>query len=439
LFLIVLWSGSLDYVQEPQPVRETVVTLTQVVEELLSSIDVLTADVMRQVWGTSGYDEEHMAREDLASYLTPNLRSIVRSLPTTGTPLPEAVEAAERIGEARSLQGVPVDAVMQSWVTAEHVVLDQLLRSAERLPGGELRTAVHRLGAVISQLIRHSVDVYRRTQDEVTAHYDRLTTDLVARLTGEQPADPEEVRRRARTIGVDPTSSYAAVALSAGTTGRTTAPAAFLRAQRHMLATIGAHLPGRVLIGSVDECPLLLIPTPHGAGSLEGPLLTALADPRRPDPLLVGMSDATAPLPMTGRVCQEARDAVEVGRRLGWTDRLVRFSDVVPEVLLLRNPDIAVMLRQSLRPLLARPELLETLQAYFECGLSAREAARRLFVHPNTVPYRLRLIERLLGRDLVDMTATSDLTLALRSCALSAAADERVGFQNSAAAVDLRL
>ena len=168
--------------------RETVVTLTQVVEELLSSI--LTADVMRRVWGTSGYDEEHMAREDLASYLTPNLRSIVRSLPTTGTPLPEAIEAAERIGETRSLQGVPVDAVTQSWVTAEHVVLDQLLRSAERLPGGELRTAVHRLGAGISLLTRHSVEVYRRTQDEVTAHYDRLTTDLDATLTGEQAGRP---------------------------------------------------------------------------------------------------------------------------------------------------------------------------------------------------------------------------------------------------------
>jgi hypothetical protein len=399
-------------VPPPRPV------LAQVVADLQSSIEVLTTEVLRRVWGLSGYDEEHMARDELMSFLTPNLRAILDCLGGYGEPRPDAVAAATRIGEARSLQGVPVDAVMQSWATAEHVVLDHLLRHAERLSGDELRAAVQRLGDVIANLTRQSVLAYRRTQNEVTAHYDRLTTDLVARLTGEQPADPEEVRRRARTIGVDPTTSYSAVALSAGTTGRAAGPAAYLRAQRHLLATIGTKIPGRILIGSVDECPLLLVPAPTGAAALDVALTTALADPRRPDPVLVGVSSGAAPLPTTGRVCQEARDAVEVGRRMGWTDRLVRFSDVVPEVLLLRNPDIAAVLRAGLGPVAARPELMETLQTYLECGLSAKETSRRLFVHPNTVPYRLRLIERLLGRDLTDLTAMSDVTLAIRSRAL---------------------
>jgi hypothetical protein len=432
-FLIVDGSGSLGYVSTSQPDPGPVVSLTQevdpgvaaplpalpsVVAQLQSSIEVLTAEVLRRVWGMSGYDEDHMARDDLASYLTPNLAAILGCLTGHGEPRPEAVAAATRIGEARSLQGVPVDAVMHSWATAEHVVLDHLLRHAEELPGDELRAAVQRLGEVIAQLTRRSVDAYRRTQNEVTAHYDRLTTDLVARLTGEQPADPEEVRRRARTIGVDPTTSYAAVALSAGTTERAAGPAAYLRAQRHLLAVIGTQIPGRILIGSVDEYPLLLVPASNGPAPVEVALMTALADPRRPDPVLVGVSTSAAPLPTTGPVCQEARDALEVGRRLRWADRLVRFSDVVPEVLLLRNPDIAAALRDSLAPVSARPELMETLQTYLECGLSAKETSRRLYVHANTVPYRLRLIERLLGRELTDLSALSDITLAIRSCAL---------------------
>lgn len=383
------------------------------------AVDVLTSEVLRRVWGTAGYDEAHMARDELASYLTPNLRTILHCLAEPGDPPPEAVASATRIGEARSLQGVPVDAVMQSWGTAEHVLLDHLLRSADRLPGSELRAAVQRLGEVIAQLTAQSVAAYRRTQDEVTAHYDRLTTDLVARLTGEQAADPEEVRRRARTIGVDPTTSYAAVALSAGTPAQAAGPAAYLRAQRHLLATIGTQIPGRILIGSLDECPLLLVPAPTGVVAVQSALLTALADPRRPDPIVVGLSDSSSPLPTTGRVCQEARDAVAVGRRLGWTDRLVRFRDVAPEVLLLRNPDIAEMLRRTLGPLADRPELMQTLHTYLKCGLSAKEASRRLFVHANTVPYRLRLIERLLERDLTDVTAMTDLGLALRAWALA--------------------
>jgi DNA-binding PucR family transcriptional regulator len=90
-------------------------------------------------------------------------------------------------------------------------------------------------------------------------------------------------------------------------------------------------------------------------------------------------------------------------------------------VLLLRNPDIAALLAARLRPLRDRPDLLQTLRVYLKCGMSARAAARALFVHQNTVPYRLRTIERLLGRNLDDVTALSDVILALRGLELEEA------------------
>ena len=49
-------------------------------------------------------------------------------------------------------------------------------------------------------------------------------------------------------------------------------------------------------------------------------------------------------------------------------------------------------------PLLgARGALVETLSAYFETGASLEGAARALFVHPNTVRYRLRQVADLTG------------------------------------------
>ena len=49
-------------------------------------------------------------------------------------------------------------------------------------------------------------------------------------------------------------------------------------------------------------------------------------------------------------------------------------------------------------PLLrARGTLIETLAAYFEHGSSLEGAARALFVHPNTVRYRLRQVADLTG------------------------------------------
>ena len=45
------------------------------------------------------------------------------------------------------------------------------------------------------------------------------------------------------------------------------------------------------------------------------------------------------------------------------------------------------------------PELLETLSAYLETGRSLESTARELFVHPNTVRYRLKRISEIIGWD----------------------------------------
>ncbi|MFD0328184.1 PucR family transcriptional regulator [Streptacidiphilus monticola] len=71
-----------------------------------------------------------------------------------------------------------------------------------------------------------------------------------------------------------------------------------------------------------------------------------------------------------------------------------------------------------LGPVLALPgqeraRLLETLEHWFAAGGSADEAARTLFVHPNTVRYRLRRIEELTQRRLTDPRAAGDLAPAL--------------------------
>ena len=44
-------------------------------------------------------------------------------------------------------------------------------------------------------------------------------------------------------------------------------------------------------------------------------------------------------------------------------------------------------------------ELLETLSAYLDCGRSLEATAKKLFVHPNTVRYRLKRISDVIGWD----------------------------------------
>lgn len=390
-------------------------TLTQLSAVLLDSVETVTQQVLAQVWGTPGYDVEHMAPQDLAARIAPNLRSVIGAATDGRSLSASAIEAAEAIGRSRALQGVPVDALAASWSTAERALLDQLLTHADSVPPEGLRAIVRRLGQAIDTLSRRSIGAYRDTQHTVTAHYDQLATDLVARLAGGLSIDAEEVERRAREIGADPELPHIAVAVVA--TAREAV--AQVRVQRHLLAAIGAHAAARILIGSLDERALLLVPLPRAHTTALARILEAcVQDPHRPDPVLIGISEHTAPLHQAGLACRQARLAVEVGQRLGWADRVVRFGDVTTEVLLLRNPDVAELIAHHIEPLRSRPELLATLRAYLECGMSARASARKLYVHPNTVPHRLRTIERLIGRSLTDVSTLCDIVMALRCIGL---------------------
>lgn len=117
-----------------------------------------------------------------------------------------------------------------------------------------------------------------------------------------------------------------------------------------------------------------------------------------------------------------AREAVDLMLRLGRADAIVTTADLGPYRLLLRSSnreELAEFATRTLRPLLdpARsngPELLRTLRVYLEEDRVQRRAARRCFVHVNTIVYRVNRIQELLGVDLADPATVFDVTLALR-------------------------
>jgi DNA-binding PucR family transcriptional regulator len=87
----------------------------------------------------------------------------------------------------------------------------------------------------------------------------------------------------------------------------------------------------------------------------------------------------------------------------GWTGapRPVAARELLPERALLGDVSaIAALETEVMRPLGdAGPALTETLDAYLDSGGAIEACARRLFVHPNTVRYRLKRIADFTGRD----------------------------------------
>lgn len=79
----------------------------------------------------------------------------------------------------------------------------------------------------------------------------------------------------------------------------------------------------------------------------------------------------------------------------------------------IREPSV-----ELLGPIRARPRLFETLKTYFESNMSVTKTSQSLFLHPNSLRYRLRQIEELADCDLRDPGAVAQLQFALRALAL---------------------
>ncbi|WP_443066122.1 PucR family transcriptional regulator [Streptomyces sp. NBC_00523] len=90
-------------------------------------------------------------------------------------------------------------------------------------------------------------------------------------------------------------------------------------------------------------------------------------------------------------------EIVDLVARTGRAPGLYRLADVLLEYQLSRPSEALRGLAGLLSPLDAKPELLHTLETYLGHGLDRRAAAAALHVHPNTVDYRIRRIDRLTG------------------------------------------
>jgi DNA-binding PucR family transcriptional regulator len=84
-----------------------------------------------------------------------------------------------------------------------------------------------------------------------------------------------------------------------------------------------------------------------------------------------------------------------------WPDapRPASSDELLPESALDGDPDaVEILVTHAYQPLLAGgTALLDTLTTYLEQGSSLEATRRMLFVHPNTVRYRLRRVTELTG------------------------------------------
>jgi DNA-binding PucR family transcriptional regulator len=126
-----------------------------------------------------------------------------------------------------------------------------------------------------------------------------------------------------------------------------------------------------------------------------GDLLNALSD----GPVVIGPT-----APMLTAAYHSASEAISgMNAVAGWrgAPRPVLARELLPERALMGDASAIVALHTDVMGPLADagPTLIETLDAYLDCGGAIEACARKLFVHPNTVRYRLKRITDFTGRD----------------------------------------
>ncbi|MFC7496023.1 MULTISPECIES: PucR family transcriptional regulator [unclassified Nocardioides] len=138
-----------------------------------------------------------------------------------------------------------------------------------------------------------------------------------------------------------------------------------------------------------------------------------VADHFGPGPVVVGpVTDGLGTAHVSARAALAAHRAAP-----GWPDapRPVRSDDLLPERALAGDGHARRHLVEEIYlPLAhARGTLIETLSTYFQEGSSIEATGRALFVHPNTVRYRLRQVADLTGFSPSDPRESLTLQIAL--------------------------
>lgn len=254
-------------------------------------------------------------------------------------------------------------------------------RAVEPAEVPSLREAVLRYSRDVAFGI---ADVYARAAEARGAWDTRLEALVVdAILRGE---NSDALRSRIAAVGF-PTNKPVTIAV--GTAPEDADSSAVVSIRRRM-----GLFASDLLVGIQGDRLILVL---SGLSS-QPPALTALAECFADGPVVIGPE-----APSLARASLSAKAAfagAAAARAWASAPRPVSSEDLWPERLFNGDSSAAKSLIEAIyAPLQASPGLIETLTEFIERGHSLEATSRALFVHANTVRYRLKRIMEITGWD----------------------------------------
>lgn len=335
--------------------------------------------------------------EALAAEVDLELGQVLRSAGGARASLsaPEYASLAA-VGEERARQGIPVDDLLRAWRIGIGVVVGCAREVGQCLGVDDARVLEFVQSALTWSDMAMVETARAHRRGELARDADVCHANFVrGALLGTIPR--AELRIQAEIYGLDPAGEYIAVRARLGEDV----------AQRQVEQALGLH------DWTHDRCGLCALVNDDAAGFLnQAPPkdidgVVGFGPPRPLERLADSYRSAARAL-VTAEACglRGSYDIASLGLR--------------PAVAL--DAEIGELLRRRyLEPLAAASsagELIATLRAYLACGMHVERTATRLFVHQNTVRYRIGRFEELTGKSLGDTEVLLELWWALELSAM---------------------
>ncbi len=339
--------------------------------------------------------------EELTTSCTDNVRFVLGKLAGHE----ERADRAWLTGTERAERGVPYAAVLEAYRIGARFLWDLLVQRADSEAREVLLLAAADLWTVSDELAGQVTDAYRAALAELARRDDQRRSVIVgALLDGETTASPD-LAESMESLHIDRGGDFVVVSAECPAAGADGLHDVERELRRHNLTSAW-----RLEHGQQDG--LVALRLGFGVDELVE-ALTSLARGR------VGVSVVFHLLeeaPAGRRQARLASLAATPGSR-----EVLRFEEHPLAVLLASTPERAdALVRAVLGPVLELPSedravILQTVQAWLDAGGSTSTAAQHLYVHRNTVRYRLRRFEELTGCNLAKPIDAAQAYVSLES------------------------
>lgn len=393
----------------------------QVGEALLGQVDVLTPQIVDQIWeGIPGYSAPWLSRDDLVTGVTNVTTGVLRAFVGLQGDVAPELERARELGATRALQGVALESVVHSFRTVERALAEAVVSASDGMPVAELSEALKRLADGFDELSSAAIASYQDIHQSISAHLGSASSGFVTALMSGS-MDAGELADKAALLDLDSEGTFQAFALHVGGD----APAERrIQLQRRAFHQLPAGRGRRSLTRAVRDSDVFIVPAALDSRTVDG--LARSLFQNAGYPVWLSLGAPCAGLRHAGRSAHQAVEAMRIATLTRPPQTVTAFDDVLLDVMLLHSETATSrMVTLWFEPLAGHPHLLETIQVFLAEDMSIKACAERLFVHTNTVAYRLRRIQELTGVDPRDPLTLVRMTLALRARELRDAAAER--------------